>query len=325
MFDRDSRPRPLLSQLIAVNALVATATVFGAIAVARLNLDLAVERRAFVVLSLALLLSVLANGVLLRRRTAPLEHLIATMEAVDLSAPGLRSAATSADSDEVARLAASFNRMVVRLEDERRAAGRLVLRAHEQERARIAQDLHDEVNQALTAVLLRLEASAQEAPPQLARELGETKKLAQQAMTELLALARELRPSALDDHGLVPALSTQVSHFSERTGIESRFTTSGELPPLTPEQQLVIYRVTQESLSNIVKHAGARTVDVELSSVGGILLRIRDDGAGFVPRSAKGGLGLSGMRERALGVGGRLSIHSAEGQGTTVELSMEAA
>jgi two-component system sensor histidine kinase UhpB len=93
------------------------------------------------------------------------------------------------------------------------------------------------------------------------------------------------------------------------------------VPKLTPEQQLVIYRVTQESLSNIAQHSGARTVEVELSFIGRTLLTISDDGAGFT-ESRNGGLGLSGMRERALLAGGRLSIYSRGGEGTRIELTV---
>jgi two-component system sensor histidine kinase UhpB len=147
-------------------------------------------------------------------------------------------------------------------------------------------------------------------------------------MEELLHLARELRPTALDDHGLLPALSTQVRDFAEQTGITAQFRRRGQVPALSDEQQLVIYRVTQESLSNIAQHAEADRVIVELSSIGRTVLRISDDGRGLAgganghPPPQDGGLGLSGMRERALLVGGGLSIHSTEGNGTVVTLTM---
>ncbi|PZS27111.1 MAG: sensor histidine kinase, partial [Pseudonocardiales bacterium] len=184
-----------------------------------------------------------------------------------------------------------------------------------------AQDLHDEVNQALTAVSLRLQASIERAPPELRRELSETKRLSSQAMEELLGLARQLRPAVLDDHGLIGGLHSQVRDFGEQTRIHARFDTRGIAPRLTPEQQLVIYRVTQEGLSNIAQHAEARRVDVELSFVGRTVLRISDDGAGF-ETGRGGGLGLSGMRERALLSGGQLTIWSSPGQGTRVELTV---
>jgi two-component system sensor histidine kinase UhpB len=211
--------------------------------------------------------------------------------------------------------------MISRLETERRAAGRAAISAQERERRRIAQDLHDEVNQALTAVSLRLQASIEHAPPALRGELTETKRLSAQAMEELLALARRLRPTLLDDHGLLPALQSQIRDFSDQTGIRAAFHARGTVPKLTPEQQLVIYRVTQESLSNVAQHAEAQQVEVELSFIGRTILRVSDDGRGFVA-SRNGGLGLSGMRERALLAGGQLSIWSGRSQGTRVELTI---
>jgi two-component system sensor histidine kinase UhpB len=247
------------------------------------------------------------------------------MERVDLASPGQRASASPNAPREIERLTADFNRMLARLEEERVASGRAVIRAQEEERARIAQDLHDEVNQALTAILLRLQAAMLDVPPGLRSELKEIQTLATRAMEELLTLARTLRPTALDDHGLVPALASQVADFGERTGIRSSFHRHGEAPTLSDEEQLVLYRVTQESLSNVVQHSGASAVRVELSSIGRTVLRVRDDGCGFKPIKGSGNrLGVSGMRERALLVGGRLNVFSAPGEGTTIELTMGA-
>jgi two-component system sensor histidine kinase UhpB len=223
--------------------------------------------------------------------------------------------------DELARERAAMDALRTRLEGERRAAGAAAIRAQEQERQRLAQDLHDEVNQALTAILLRLEATIHEAPAALQDELRDTKRLAAQAMEELLRLARRLRPAVLDDHGLMPALHTQVRDFSEQTGIRATFKHQGAPSKLSPEQQLAIYRVTQEGLSNVAQHASASNVRVELSFVGRTVLRISDDGSGFARRRSDR-LGLEGMRERALLAGGHLSIWSTEGSGTRIELTI---
>nr|MBA3329068.1 sensor histidine kinase [Solirubrobacterales bacterium] len=197
-----------------------------------------------------------------------------------------------------------------------------VLRAQEAERARVARDLHDEVNQALTAVALRLRATAEQAPPELADELAETQRLTGEAMRELVGLARELRPTALDDHGLLPALRTQVGEVGRRFGIDARFAADGEPPPLGEDEQIVVYRVVQEALSNAARHARARTVSVALVARDGARLRVlvADDGCGFDPATAGAGLGLEGMRERALLACASLDVRSAPGAGTTVEL-----
>jgi len=316
------RRRSLLAQVLAVNALLVAGTVLVATLAVDLRLRQLVGGREILVFGLALLATLLGNVLLLRRRFTPLQEMIATMERVDLAESGARvPLGRRGSAREVERLGAALNRMLVRLEAERREAGKAAVRAQERERKRIAQDLHDEVNQALTAVLLRLEASMQTAPYDLRRELGETKRLATQAMEELLNLARQLRPSVLDDHGLIPALQTQVRDFSEQTRIPTSFQRTGAIPVLSPEQQLALYRVTQESLSNVVQHAGATRVEVELSFVGRTVLRISDDGRGFVGRR-NGGLGLSGMRERALLAGGALEIRSERGSGTRVELTI---
>jgi two-component system, NarL family, sensor histidine kinase UhpB len=319
------KSRSLLTQVLVVNVFVIAATVLLAAIAVSPNLHGAFRGRAAVVLGLALVATMLGNWLVLRRRFRPLDELISAMESIDLMAPEQPTPVTSrGDSSEVRRLGLAFERMIARLEAQRREAGRAAIQAQERERRRIAQDLHDEVNQALTAVSLRLQASIERASPELRRELSETKRLATQAMEELLALARQLRPAVLDDHGLVPALHSQVRDFSEQMGIMATFNTRGTMPRLTPEQQLVIYRVTQEGLSNVAQHASARKVDVELSFIGRTVLRISDDGRGFTQlggHSRNGGLGLLGMRERALLIGGNLSLWSAAGEGTRVELT----
>jgi two-component system sensor histidine kinase UhpB len=319
------RSRTLLTQVLAVNTVLVAVTAFVAAIVARDRLEGAVSVEGLLMIALAVSGVVLLNSILLRRRLEPMDRLVDTMSSVDLVSPGTRADVARGAASEVQRLSSDFNRMLARLEDERRDAGRAVLRAQEQERSRIAQDLHDEVNQALTGILLRLQATIGAAPPGLQDELRETQQLATQAMDELLHLARQLRPTALDDHGLVPALASQVGDFGERTGIRSSFRRHGAIPPLSDEEQLVIYRVTQESLSNVAQHAGATHVDVELSFVGRTMLRVRDDGGGFRPTfNGRARLGLSGMRERALLVGGSLTVFSEPGEGTTIELTMGA-
>ena len=174
------------------------------------------------------------NLVVLRRRFAPLESLIEEMEKVDLSTPGPLLPASIdgvGETEEVERIELAFLRMMRRLEAERRRAGSAALQAQEQERARVARDLHDEVNQSLTGLLLRLEAAREEAPPDLEAELAETKALANQAMRELLSLARQLRPTALDDLGLAAAIGGQVEQLA-RGEIEAELAVEGDFSGL---------------------------------------------------------------------------------------------
>jgi two-component system sensor histidine kinase UhpB len=270
---------------------------------------------------------VLLNAWLLRRRFAPLEELIRAMERVDFGGRDPRSAIPTANVEEVARLHTAFDRMLERLEAERDRTATAVLKAQEGERARLARDLHDEANQALTGVLLRLEATAQDAPPELREELRETKGVATQAMEELVRLARELRPVALDDLGLGAALRTQVDEFGRRAGLETSLSIpSAGLEDLHADEQIVVYRIVQEGLSNVARHSGARRVRVEVERPsGGTVVRLADDGSGFTPSAAAPGLGLKGMRERAVLAGGRFCVESAPGRGTTIELRLGAA
>ena len=316
----------LLGQILAFNLLMVAAAIFVASLAAGLDLTLADQRRQFLVLALAIILTLVVNIWVLRRRFEPLERLLDTMERIDLSRPGRRvelDPAMAADSTDIQRLAAAFNRMLQRLENERRRSGELVLKAQEEERRRVARDLHDEVNQALTALLLRLEAAAQHAPPELKDELDETKQLANQAMMELLDLARQLRPAALDDHGLTAALATQVRDYDRRGPARASLELDKQLADLPQDVELVIYRVAQEALANAVRHSGADHIDVSLGQIDSLaVLRVSDDGKGFAFADETKGLGLSGMRERALLVDGSLVVDSRPGKGTIVRLEV---
>lgn len=313
------RKPSLLTQILAVNALLLCAAVPAAIAASKLDTSYNTPDQMLLIIA-AILATVLVNGIVIRRRLWPLERLIGVMEKVDLQKPGARVDIPEAETSEVVRLHDAFNRMLERLETERAATSTAVLRAQEDERARIARDLHDEANQSLTGLLLRLEAIAQHAPPDLQAELGETRALAKQAMDELLRVARELRPAALDDHGLNAALHTQVDRFSSQTGIDITLESDRCLDELDDNEQIVVYRTVQESLSNVARHAHAKHVSVEVGADRSV--RVTDDGDGFDLRDAEGH-GIVGMRERARLAGGSIKVVSRPGVGTTVELNLE--
>jgi two-component system sensor histidine kinase UhpB len=319
------RKPSLATQILAVNALLIAATAVAAIGAARLSLEDVVGRRQALVLVAGILAVVLVNGFVLRRRFAPLEKVIDVMERIDLTRPGVRAEVPEADSDDVIRLVQAFNRMLGRLEQERSHTAAAVLQGQEGERARLARDLHDECNQALTGVLLRLQATMEHSPEDIREELRDTKEVATTAMDELLRLARELRPAALDDHGLQAALRTQVERFSEQTGVPAELRVYDELADLPVHEQTVVYRVVQESLSNVARHAQAEHVVVEVGrDHGRPVIRVADDGVGFALRDARqDGIGLVGMRERARLARGRLEVQSTPGRGTVVELRLD--
>ena len=316
----------LLGQILALNVLLVAASIFLASIAAGLDLQFSDQRSQFLILAMGIMLTLVVNMWLLRRRFEPLERLLNTMEQIDLSQPGRRvelDPQLAAESADVERLASAFNNMLDRLEAERRRSGQLVLEAQEEERRRVARDLHDEVNQALTALLLRLEAAAQHAPPELKPELAETKQLANQAMKELLDLARQLRPTALDDHGLAAALAGHVREHDQRGPARARLELDPDLHGLPQDVELVIYRVAQEALTNAARHSGAKCIDVSLGRLDSrVVLEVSDDGQGFAFADEAKGLGLSGMRERALLVDGKLEVDSRPGRGTTVRLEV---
>jgi two-component system, NarL family, sensor histidine kinase UhpB len=319
------RRESLAGQVIAINVLLVVAVLFAASAAAGLDLAVSDERLRFGALAMSIILLLVVNMIVLRRRFSPLESLIARLEEIDPGRPTAEFVLPRSSVEEVERLAITFRRLLRRIEDERRRSGRLVLRAQEEERKRLARDLHDEVNQALTAILLRLEALSHDAPDPLAGEIAELKSLVNQAMEELLRLARQLRPASLDDLGLIAAIETQLARFSEQTGIEATLHHEGNPATISEDQQTVLYRVVQEALSNTAQHAQATHVDFELRVFPshGVELRVRDNGRGFDAKATEPdgqGIGLRGMAERARLVGGELTVNSTPGTGTRVRL-----
>ncbi len=318
------RRRNLLTQVLVANLLVMVAAVVASSLAANPNLNLGDDPQAGIILGLFVGVTILVNVLMLQRRLRPLERLVDEMERADLSRPGAnlgRGEVAIDGPEEVQRLHLAFRRMLERLEAERRRASSVALAAQEEERARVARDLHDEVNQSLTGLLLRLEALRDRATPELARDLDETKALANQAMQELLSLARTLRPTALDDLGLKAALSALVDELGRKSSIETGFEGTGELTDAPMDVQLVTYRVAQEALSNAAQHSEAQRIQVQLSrDAEGIELTVTDDGRGFTFEEATRGLGIGGMRERALLVGGDLGVESRPQNGTRVRL-----
>src|SRR4051812_7214713 len=320
------RDDSLIGQILAANVLLVALALAGASLAAGLDLSIQHQRWQFLILALAIVLTLCMNMWMLQRRFRPLEGLIDRIERIDPAQP--TTLELEGDPvEEIDRLGRSSKRLLTGIEAERRRRGQAVLRAQEEERRRLARDLHDEVNQALTAMLLRLEALSQDAPPERADEVAELKRLAGEAMEELLSLARQLRPTALDDHGLAAAIEAQLGRFAAQTGVETQMNVDGNPAELDEDIQTAVYRIAQEALTNAGRHAGAKRVEVELAVAGpGADLRISDDGIGFDPsapgasKARGGGLGLDGMAERARLVGGELDLRSSPGNGTTVAL-----
>ncbi|MEU6537871.1 sensor histidine kinase [Streptomyces sp. NPDC047000] len=268
-----------------------------------------------------------ANAALLRWGLAPLERVTRLMSTVDLLRPGRRlpvpGGGSGGGGGEVGELIRTFNAMLERLEQERATSSARALFAQEAERRRIAQELHDEVGQSMTAVLLVLKRAADQAEEPLRTELEQVREITRESLDEVRRLVRRLRPGVLDDLGLVAALTSLTSDFATHTGLRVTRRMDPALPALSPETELVLYRVAQESLTNAARHADAEHVTVALRRAGdAVVLTVGDDGRGL--RAAREGAGIRGMRERALLVGGALDIVSVPppGTGTRIRLTV---
>ena len=271
-------------------------------------------------LLVALVVMVIVNALLLRRLFRPLERLAERMEATDVLRGGQRLPVEGVG--EIGTLERTFNRMLERLEQERREAGAYALRAQEEERQRLARGLHDEVGQSMTAVLLQLKRLTANANPEQRTQLAEAQEVVKTSLDDVRRLAQELRPEILDHLGLASALAELAGRFEQRTSIHVQRRLEREPPPLDPEAELVLYRVAQESLTNIARHAQASEVLLSLESgKGSAVLRVVDDGKGLDPEHVEGG-GLRGIRERALIIGGAVAIKPGPKGGVEVRLEV---
>lgn len=312
------RTMPFAWRIFVVNAaLLVMAAAALAFSPATVSFPIALTEA--IVLTVGLIAILLVNLYLVRRSFAPLERLTRLMRRVDLLQPGERVEISG--PEEVRELGAVFNEMLDRLERERHESGWDALKAQEEERRRVAQELHDEVGQALTAVMLQIGRLVKRAPDGLAEDLQETLDTTRASLEDVRRIAKQLRPEALDDLGLVPALNALATTFAERTGLRIGRRLPASPPALGKEDELVLFRVAQEGLTNAARHAETSRVDLSLEeTAAGIVLRVRDYGVGLDNRSA--GAGIRGMRERALLVGADLSIHSPQDGGTEVTLSL---
>jgi two-component system, NarL family, sensor histidine kinase UhpB len=273
------------------------------------------------VLTVGLAAMLAANLFFVRRALAPLRELEAQMDQVDLRNPELRLGGSAAHSAELVTFTSAFNAMLDRLAEERRAGSRAALMAQERERLRIARALHDEAGQTLTAIALEIERAATDGPAAERERMGLLATQLYSSLDDIRRLTRELRPEALDDLGLVNALIALTSRAARQGSVEIERRFSAELPPLSKELELVIYRVAQEALTNILRHAHASRCVVALEpDPVGIKLTVSDDGRGMPEQLAEDTIGIEGMRERALLAGGTLTIESRPGEGTRVTL-----
>jgi two-component system, NarL family, sensor histidine kinase UhpB len=316
LVDMGSR-RGMYARVFAVNAAILTAAVailiFTPVTVSR-----HVTHRELVVLLFGLALMLIANAALLRWSLRPLHRLRDLMFSVDMLEPGARL--DPSGPAEVASVIQTFNATIDRLENERRMTMRRVLSAQEAERRRVAQELHDQIGQNLTAVVLELKRVLEQSPEH-ADALSDAQELARESLNDLSRISSQLRPPVLDDLGLGSALTSLADGMSKRSGVEiSSSVAEGDLG-LEPEVELALFRVAQEAVTNAVRHAQCHSVELVLRhDADATILRVADDGIGL--RGKAPGAGLRGMRERAVTIGATFDAYTRAKGGTVVTLRL---
>ena len=323
---------PLLYKVLVANALI---VVIGAVAgtlVTSIVLRPDDETRSaglivvFVVIGGTL--SIVVNFLVLRAAFQPLDRLAEVAEVIRTGDFSTRVRSTLFSDPQLARLAESFNETLDELERDRNQLRDLtskVIHAQEDERKRIARELHDDTAQVLFAQLLRLTAMKSSDDPQIQQAAETLEASTVEAIEGVRRLALELRPPALDDLGLREALADLAQRYAEQTNIPVEYCWNGPRERLPAELELVLYRIAQEAMTNVAKHSNATRADITLDRIGSdMVLKIVDNGCGFNPevattRDVRGlGLGIFGMAERTALVGGRLSIEPSDPTGVAI-------
>ncbi len=276
---------------------------------------------------IGVLISIVVNQWVLRKALDPLDRLQAAVDAIRNGRSDVRVVLGDNSDERFDRLADAFNQMLEQLArdaQEMQQLSRQILQAQEEERYRLARELHDEAAQSLTSLLvyIRLLERAKN-PEEAQRHVQELRRLTARALEDVRRVAVDLRPTILDDLGLTAALEWRVDELKKQNDLHAVFTAEGMEQRLARPTELVLYRIGQEALSNVQRHAFASAVKVSLQHVGDrCILQVADNGVGFDPaatdRADGHGLGLLGMRERVAIVGGELEIVSQPGAGTTI-------
>jgi two-component system sensor histidine kinase UhpB len=308
---------PLFWRVFATNVAVLV-LIFLLLVFAPVTVSIPVAATELAVLAGGLVAMLVLTLALLRRTFRPLAKVTSTMRLIDPLSPGARVPVVG--EPDIAALAEAFNDMLERLEIERRESARQALTGQETERRRIARELHDEIGQVFTAIMLQIESLAAHVPDGVRDELDELRETARAGANDVRRIAARLRPEALEDLGLQSALMALATSFAEHTriAVDRGFEPIDELDT---EQELVIYRVAQEALTNVARHARASSVRFSLRREDGLaVLRVRDDGRGVGERAALSSNGIRGMRERAMLVGARFTRSAPPAGGTEVIL-----
>lgn len=320
-----ARRSSLLRLIVIANAAVLAAALIG-LASTPLTVSWPANVREGVVLGLAIAGTMAVQTLLVRRVLAPLGALRQHMHAVDPLRPGQRID-VPARSLEVADLADAFNAMLDRLEEERRDSARRAQAAQDAERRWLSLELHDQIGQDLTALLLGLDVARRVDGPRRAEALDASMETAKDCLERVRSIVQRLRPAAIDELGIASALVHLCDRVATSSGLRIQPVFSERLPKLSSDAQLGIFRIAQESVTNAARHAAASRIEVSLRRHGdGVRLAVVDDGVGVDERHARGlsatSSGIRGMHERALLLGASLDIRRPSGGGTSVVLDV---
>jgi two-component system sensor histidine kinase UhpB len=344
---------PILARLLIANGAVVVLGAALGTTLTKFLVDASAFELAVAFTVGGVLISLLLNYLVLRVALRPLSSLTHTVDGIREGHIDARAPAPSAHDPDIDRLTDALNAMLGRLaahtatieanREQLRALSAQVITAQEEERKRIARELHDDTSQSLASLLIALERIDAAIPAEMAdlkARLASASDLTRETLDGLRGLVADLRPLLLDDLGLVPAIRWYARHHLEREGIDVAFDAPAELPRLPAPVETALFRISQEAIHNIVRHADASQVRVSLACDGDgdsacadhILLRIEDDGVGFanaVSISPNGGggqsegrFGLFGVRERAAALGGDVQIASTPGLGTRLEVRL---
>ena len=310
----------LVWRVFWVNAsLLAAAAIILAFSPATVSFP--VTARELLVLATGLIVVLLANATMLRFSLRPLLDFERTMNRIVRLMP--EEHLQPAGATELESMTAAFNQILQRLEAERRATSRRLVGREEGARKRLASELSAEVDQRLTALLQQLGSIIEEAPPELQPRLLTTQELARDTLEEISRLAQRLCPTTLDDLGLVNALHSLLDLAERNTSVEIQRELQPELRERAPEAELAVYRIVQEALTNVLRHASAQKVTVTARETRtSLVVEIEDNGHGMLYAADHESSGIRGMRDRAIAVGGKLQIKSRPGGGTTVTLNV---
>ncbi|MEE8472791.1 MAG: sensor histidine kinase [Dehalococcoidia bacterium] len=314
----------IFNKILIANSLIIVAGAVGGTFLTRVLPQRSPPELIVIFIVVGVILSISVNFLILKAALSPLVNLRDTMDEVYRGNLQARAARAPLGDPTVNRLSEVLNSMLEELSASQKQlkeiSGR-VLTAQEEERKRVARELHDDTSQALTSLMIELKMLENGDEEDRGARMEQLRAHILQILDDVRRLALELRPSALDELGLVPALRAYIKEYTGKFHIKVELRVAGLKERLADHIEVALYRVVQEALTNVAKHSGATSVNISMSrDDGSAVLTIKDNGRGFavteMMKSKERGLGLFGMKERMSTIGGDLEINSAPGRGT---------